>query len=333
MYGTEHNNAGTIALGLSLPLFKSFNASVLANNIRAAEETYRQLEYELSDTVCQTLLSASSAYWAYLTAHSTMRNLEEIQRILKERANGMDRLIKSGVRSRNDMLSMQVNEIENERNVVSARMAYENARLALVQALEERLSAAESTLRMATANARPDAALNFSVGSTGAVYGDSFSDYLNSFVKNVPGANISGGLSFSMSLPNNANTGRVESAQAAVRQAQVQLAQAKNTLYLQIASTVSKLHAYRTLVVQANDALSLQKQLYVNEQHRFESGLITIDDMSNQDTKYLDAQSKYYNVMITYLQTVLEYKYYTGTLVALTEEGQNTLSKNLLYAF
>ena len=378
-YGTKHSNAGTVKLALSLPLFKSFSAAVAANNIRAAEEAYRQMEYELTDTVCQTLLSASSAYWAYLTAHSSMLQLEDMQRILKERSNSMDRLIQAGIHSRHELLSMQVKEIENDRNVIAARVEYERARLELlqalgsdatmlpepdytfpdfdfaslqlpeadrmdetfmariyslrpdIQALEKQLASAVAAARAAEANTRPDAAINFSNGSTGAVYGDSFDDYLNSFSKNVHGSNVSGGISFSMSIPNNAHRGSVESAQASCRQAEIQLAQAKNMLSMQLANTVSQLHAYRNQVVQANDALSLQKQLYANEQRRFESGLITVEDMFNQDSKYLDAQVQYYKVMITYLQSVLQYKYYTGTLVGLVEGERSELIKENLY--
>jgi len=134
-----------------------------------------------------------------------------------------------------------------------------------------------------------------------------------------------------MSIPNNAHRGSVESAQASCRQAEIQLAQAKNMLSMQLANTVSQLHAYRNQVVQANDALSLQKQLYANEQRRFESGLITVEDMFNQDSKYLDAQVQYYKVMITYLQSVLQYKYYTGTLVGLVEGERSELIKENLY--
>ncbi|MCR5724417.1 MAG: TolC family protein [Treponema sp.] len=378
-YGTEHHNTGTMTLAFSLPLFKSFTQAVLANNIRAAKDTYRQMEYELVDTVCQTLLSASSAYWSYLTAYNTMQNQEAMQRILGERADSMDRLIQTGVRSRNDLLSMRVNQIENERNVVASRIAFEQARLVLleamgcedatlpapdytlpafdfaklalpaadklddafisrvcsirpdIQALEKQLAAAESALRAASAGSRPDAALNFSVGATGAVYGDSVDDYVHSFVKNVSGNNIAGGLSFSMSLPNNAHAGSTENALASCRQAKILLSQAKNTLSLQLANTLSKLREYHTQVVQANDALSLQKQLYANEQRRFDSGLITTDDMANQDAKYLDAQTQYYKVMITYLQAVLEYKYYTGSLVGITAGDERLLIKENLY--
>ena len=59
----------------------------------------------------------------------------------------------------------------------------------------------------------------------------------------------------------------------------------------------------------------MQKQLYENEKRRFDAGLITVDDMFNQDSKYLIAETQYYSIMTDYLQCVMEYKYYTGNMV------------------
>ena len=378
-YGDKHNNHGNIELALSLPIFRSFKASLEGNNIKAASKYYSQLQYELTDSICKTMISASSAYWEYLKTHSTMLQLEEMQRSLEARNNSMDRLIKAGVLSKNDLLSMQVNVIKNERSVVAAKTAYNQARLMLIQelgrdiplltepdysfpeidftknslpkiesidsnfiesiceirpdiiALQMQLDAAESRLRIARAGMLPDASVNFAIGSTGAMYGDSFGDYMTSIVKNVPGANISGGLFFSMSFPNNNGKSNLENAQASYMQAKISLSQAKDTLYLQIVNTLSELHAYRNQVQKANDALALQKQLYLNEQRRFESGLITIDDMATQDSRYLEAQNEYYSVMTSYLQNVIKYKYYTGTLAEVIDSEENSLNKEKLY--
>lgn len=378
--GTEGYNRGTLSLELSLPIFKSFNASVTANNIAAARHYHAQLEYELTDAVCQTLLSAASSYWAYLSAHSTLQQLEAMQKNLQERSTGMERLISAGVRSRNDLLSMQVSLIEIDRNVVNARVAYEQAQLSLLQtlgieaaelpapsydfpsfdgngtalpdfesidaafiericarrpdlqALERQLEAAQAGLKGAQADARPDTALSFALGSSGAIYGDSIGDYLQSFAKNVPGTNMSGGISFSMSLPNNARKGNKETAQAALVSAQVQLTQARQTLSAELRSTIFSLRSFREQVLNAENALSLQKQLYANEQKRFEAGLITIDDMGTQDSRYLDAQTQYYQLMIAYLQAVLQYKYLTGNLVEVTDSDTHTLHKERLYS-
>ena len=381
-YGTDYYNRGTTELAFSLPLFKSFNASVTANNIKAAEAYYRQLEYELTDSICQTLLSCASAYWAYLTAHSNLRQLEEMQQALQKRSDSMERLIQAGLQSKTDLLAMQVSLIENERNITKAQINYKQSLLSLMQtlgmdtekesignpnytfpaldfsnltlpseadidsaflsrvyadradfqALKKQVEAAEASLRAAIAESRPDAAINFAVGSTGAVYGDSLSDFIHSFSENVPGSNISGGISFSMAIPNNGRKASVESAQASYKQAQVQFLNAKNTLSLQLKNAVSQLNSWHKHVVNAKNALELQQQLYENEQRRFSSGLITVNDMSNQDSKYLDAQIQYYQIMIDYFRSVLEYKYYTGTLAEVTDGSENILNSEKLYA-
>lgn len=84
-------------------------------------------------------------------------------------------------------------------------------------------------------------------------------------------------------------------------------------------------------MISANDALEKQQQLYENEQKRFNAGLITIDDIFTQDDKYLNSQTQYYQLMITYLQSVLLFKYYTGNLVGITESDKDAVQKKALY--
>ena len=134
-----------------------------------------------------------------------------------------------------------------------------------------------------------------------------------------------------MSVPNNARKANVENAQASYKQAQVQLLKAKNTLSAQLKNNVSQLNSWRNQVVNANNVLELREQLYDNEQRRFTSGLITVEEMSNQDSKYLDAQIQYYQIMIAYFKSVLEYKYYTGSLVEVTGNSENVLNSDRLY--
>ena len=121
-YGDEQYNRGTVALEFSLPLFKSFSGALVAQNIQAAKSYYAQLSYELTDTICQTMQLVAEAYWSYLNAYSTVQQVEAMQQTVQNRSASMERLIAAGVRSQNDMLGMQVNSIENERTVMSARI-------------------------------------------------------------------------------------------------------------------------------------------------------------------------------------------------------------------
>ena len=330
-YGDKHTSRGTLNLELSLPLFKSFKSAILANNIQAAKDYYRQLEYELTDTICRTVAEVSAAYWEYFNAYKNVQQLDIMIQTLHDRIDRMPRLIEAGIRSRNDLLGMQVNLIENERSVVSARIALTNAKYNLQQAMgvDTELGVPEYVFPELGSNdeklpseddidfveRRPDATVALSAGTTGAVYGDTAGDYLSSYVKNVPGANYTGALIFSMSLPNNSRSGAAEQAEANCKQAQIRLNQARQQLASQLKETVYKLNEYYKQVISANDALKMQKQLYENEKRRFAAGIITVDDMFNQDSKYLMAETKYYSIMTDYLQSVMDYKYFTGTMV------------------
>ncbi|MBP5792790.1 MAG: TolC family protein, partial [Spirochaetaceae bacterium] len=48
---------------------------------------------------------------------------------------------------------------------------------------------------------------------------------------------------------------------------------------------------------------------------RFNAGLITTDALLEHDERYISAKASYAQVLVQYLQAVLEFKYYTGDLV------------------
>ena len=67
--------------------------------------------------------------------------------------------------------------------------------------------------------------------------------------------------------------------------------------------------------------MELHRTLYENVQKRFMAGLITTENLFQQDQKYISAVASYYQVLINYMQAILEYKYYTGNLVKLDSES------------
>lgn len=376
----DARNYGTLKLEMSLPLFKSFNDSITGNNIKAAKASLDRMKSDLSDTISKTVLSASSAYWNYLQAHNKFTQLKKMYDRIVERRKNLEQLITSGVRSRNDMLELQVNEIAVQRDVLSAQTDLNNCLLQLrqimgvqndtaqsaepdytfpdfenitlpspdsitedslskitdkrpdIQALKKQMEAAQFAMHIADVNTRPDANLNFSIGTTGATYSDSYSELFSSGTKNIKGANLMGGLAVSIALPNNSKKGAQDTAMASYKQAQIQMNQIITYLALQLKNITETMNSYHIFVIGANEALTLQETLYHNEQKRFDAGLITINDILNQDDKYLSAQIQYYQILITYLNSILEFKYYTGDLVTITGADTNSVQKTTVYA-
>lgn len=360
----KFRNNGEIALELSLPLFKSFKDSLTSLQIEAAKDYIEQMEFALSDTISQTILSVSAQYWKYLLAVKNVAQLETMQKQIEERNESMDSLIRAGVRSRNDLLAMQVNVNENRRALQEASVQRNQAKMELatslgltdssligemedsfselelqsieipttedltdsyfakitenrtdLKALKKRVDMAEKSVRLSEVDRRPDANLNFGIGASGAAYSDDFGKTLSSGFTNVKGVNINGSLSVSAKLGNHAKKGANEQAQSEYETALTDYNKAKNTLVLQIKNSAEKLSVYKNLVSDADKVLSLQKNLYENERKRFNAGLITVDSLLTQDQKYISAELSYYQVLINYLQAILEFKYYTAQMV------------------
>ncbi len=359
----DARNTGEIALELSLPLFKSFKDSITALKIEAAHDYIEQMEYELSDTVAKTFITVSSQYWKYLLDYRKMMELENLQNEIEERNKSMDSLIKAGVRSKNDLLALQVSVNENRRSLQDSKVQFNQSKMELITTLgisakdfigdpeesfgdlnledvkiplesdldedffnnleekrtdikflKKKVDLAEKKVRMAQVDKRPDASLNFGIGTGGAAYSNSFGDTIASPFKNVQGVNINGALGISAKLGNNAKKGALEECQAEYEACLTDYIKAKNTLILQIKNSIDKLDIYRNMVRDADNVLKLQKDLYENERKRFTAGLITVDNLLNQDQKFVTAELSYYQVLINCMQAILEYKYYASIL-------------------
>ena len=357
-------NTGQIALELTLPLFKSFKNSMANLQIEAAKENLEAMECSLNDAISQAIINVSKQYWNYYQTFKNVERITEMQKKIEERNNRMDSLIKAGIRSKNDLLAMQVNVNENRRQLQDAQVQYRQAKMELLtvlgitdhnaigdpddpfktvnlreivppsatdmneeffayieehrsdlRSLKKHSEALQKKMKMADADRFPDVNLNFGVGTTGTTYSDEFLKAITAGFWNNAGVNINGAISVSAKIGNNAKTGAWEQAEAEYNQSLTDYNKAKNTLVLQINNATDKLNIYRAEYSDADEVLDLQKNLYDNEQQRFNAGLITIDNLLQQDQKFIAAEASYYQVLVNYLQAILEYKYYTSSLV------------------
>ena len=363
-------NIGQISLELSLPLFKSFKNSMAQMQINAAKENLNAMDYALTDAVSQTMMNASARFWNYYQAYKNLELLQLLQEKIEKRNGAIDSLIRSGVRSRNDILSMQVNSKENIRQIQDAEVHLKQAKMELMQvigisdanligipdnpfeivnlneivpptledvndelfayiernrpdlvAIRKRMNSYQNKMKMAKVDEMPDANINLGVGTTGAAYSDNFLEAGSAGVRNNRGVNLSGAVSVSAKLGNHSKKGAYEQAESDYNSCKEDYRKIKNTLLLQIQNAVQKLSTYKEGVSDANEVLELHRNLYENEQKRFMAGLITTENLFQQDQKYISAVASYYQVLINYMQAILEYKYYTGNLVKIDSDS------------
>ncbi|EID85198.1 Outer membrane protein [Treponema sp. JC4] len=362
-------NVGQISLELSLPLFKAFKDSMTSMQIKTAKENLDAMDYALSDTLSQTMMNAASKFWNYYLAYKNLEVLQVLQEKIKARNGAIDSLIRSGVRSRNDILAMQVNEKENIRQIQEADVRFKQAKMELMQvigvsdaniigipdnpfevvnlneiepptlddvndelfsyieqnrpdlvAIRKRMNTYQYKMKLAKIDQRPDASINLGVGTTGAAYSDNFLEAGSAGVRNNRGVNLSGAVSVSAKLGNHSKKGAYEQAESEYNSYNEDYKKIKNTLLLQLQNCVQKLATYKAGVSDASEVMELHRNLYENEQKRFMAGLITTENLFQQDQKYINAVASYYQVLINYMQAILEYKYYSGNLVKIDSD-------------
>ena len=361
----EARNYGTVSLELSLPLFKSFNDSIASLQLESAKSYIDQMSAQLEDSISKTVISVSQKYYSYFLSYNYLELSNLLQKKIEDRNKNMDSLIRAGVRSKNDLLAMQVNAKENQRNIENALSEFYNARTELmitlgvtdpslvpppsknsfpkinieevkffdenkidqkflenviqnrndIISLRKRIESAEKKLRIAKVDSRPDANLGFGIGATGTEYSDSYGKLAGAGTKNIHGVDISGKISVTAKLGNNSKKGAEEQALAEYNSLIADYENAVSTLAIQVKNVAGKIAVFKNSVQNADEVLDLQKNLYENEQKRFNAGLITVDNLLSQDEKYISAENSYYKVLINYLLSVLEYKYYTAELI------------------
>ena len=128
-------------------------------------------------------------------------------------------------------------------------------------ALKKRRHAAELKIRMAKADAMPDANIKLGVGVGGVTYSDDFGKVISSGFWNIRGANVNGVIGVSTKLGNNEKKGARDQAEAEYNSIINEYNKLKNTLSLQVTNATEKLGTYKTMVSDADEVLKMQKNL------------------------------------------------------------------------
>ena len=128
----QARNYGTVSLELSLPLFKSFNDSIASLQLESAKSYIDQMNARLEDSISRTVVDVSQKYYNYFLAYNYLELISLLQKKIVERNKNMDSLIRVGVRSKNDLLAMQVNAKENQRKIETALAEFYDAKTELM---------------------------------------------------------------------------------------------------------------------------------------------------------------------------------------------------------
>lgn len=198
-----------------------------------------------------------------------------------------------------------------------------------VISLKKMVESAKANYRIAKANQFPDLDLNFAIGSVGSVLSDNFGDFFTSPYKNVQAPNLKGQISFKMGLERLDAKGQIEIANAEIAKAELEYSTQVKQKTQNIKNTVLLLNKYREYSQKANTTLDMNEELHSNQVKRFKAGLITVNELFNQDEKLLNANSNFVKFVTTYYMQVLNYKYYTNNLVNLTNDELNSASTKI----
>ena len=303
--------------------------SILANNLGLLEELQKNIENRktsVESLVRAGVRTSNDLLAMQVSALENQRKIENARVSLAEaKLNlmtilGIDDSVKNFLPPNNPFFGIDLDiEIPDTKTIDADFIENVLSSRGDTVALKKQIEQAEREVRIAQVDSRPDATLGFSIGTTGTRYSDGAGGFIGSGFSNIRGVNVSGSLSVSAKIGNNAKKGAEDAAQSSYNSLLVEYAQKRNTLELQIKNALEKLSIYRSSVQNAEGTLRLQKDLYDNSQKLFNAGRITVLDLEKYDENYLSAEESYRQTLVSYLTAILEYKYYTATLLGVTD--------------
>lgn len=362
-------NIGEMSLEFTLPLFKSFKNSITNMQLQSAKAAIEQMRFQLQDAMANTIIDISKAYWDYYIACQNHEQLTVLQKKIEKRCATTKQLVDAGVRSRVNLLSLQVNQMENESEIEDSLIKISDAKMKLLQlmgadsdldigkpvfsfnnstfeknsfptlemiteeylnsitekranflALKKKIEVAEKKVASAKIDKRPDANLNFSVGSTGTKYDNDPLYSVGAAFWNIRGVNLSGSLSAKVLIGNNDKNGALDQSVADYNSAVNDYDKARNELASQLINITKNLDTYRKKAENAEKKLSLQNSLYSTQESLFDNGFINADTLIEQDQKNINARTAYFQTLVNYYTQILQFKYLTGTMLDVETE-------------
>lgn len=127
----NYNNTGSFTLEVSVPLLKGFNSAIADNNLTLAQQNYDAMAQNLEDSIQKVIMQTSENYWKFFIAYEKVRELEKLVAKNQTRQKNVTSLVSAGVRNRNDLLRIQVNTLDTQRQLENARIEYGTAKINL----------------------------------------------------------------------------------------------------------------------------------------------------------------------------------------------------------
>ncbi len=199
-----------------------------------------------------------------------------------------------------------------------------------IKALQKQVDIAETRMAAAGIASRPDIEVFASAGYRGTVYDDAAYSSVAAFTENVRGLDYSVGVLFNLSVPNN-KTGTYDACVAQHRQAALNLDAGIRNAIIGTRQAFANYADYLDALRNALEVVRLHASLIEGEQKRFDAGLITVDDLYGLEEQYVMVRSQFYASFRAYLTTVLNLKYYVGSLVGIDDARRNDFSIERLY--
>jgi outer membrane protein TolC len=180
---------------------------------------------------------------------------------------------------------------------------------------QTRIAAAQVQQVAARNQLKPLVNLTFAAGASGLDEGKFFVHLLDSPVHGVKGLDLTGGVTFSIDRANNTAKGQVVQANATIRQAQLQLADAERTIASTVAVSVLGLRNAQAELVEARRSVDAFQQSLELQREKIRLGLVSVVDILTVEDRLTTALTTQVQAKLNYSLALAQLRQATGTFV------------------
>lgn len=274
-----------------------------------------QIQADLANQARQTTVAEQRFYAAKLNLGRVIGLSEDESKKLANPTNDFPEVLASGYSK--DLI------LQNYIDIAHANRSDIEASLQTEEAIKTRLSLVENSKK-------PQLDLSGFVNYGGLNFGNGLSNALSTFSQR-DGRNLGFGLSlnFTFALNNNNAQGNYLKNKTLFENQQISNENLKRNVALNVSIAVQNLENSVTILEKAELSLRYYRQVFENEQEKFQNGLTTLLNLILFQERLTFAQLEYLQAHQLFANAIVNLRYETGTLLRKTN---SQISKELFYS-
>jgi outer membrane protein len=190
-------------------------------------------------------------------------------------------------------------------------------------AAKRRIDESHILLTAARNRLLPQLDLNFGAGYSGLAEGRAFTNVLTSSYGQVPGPNVTAGITYSFSKHNRAASGALRQANATARQVDLQSEELARNISSNVVTSVEAVRNAAFQVEKAHSSVESFQSSLAGEREKYRVGMGSVINILTVEDKLTSAMTDEVQAQLAYALALTQFRFATGTLIHPNQKSQD----------